>query len=391
MKIDALLSERLRKIQPSSTLAIAAKAKKLLAEGKDVISLAAGEPDFDTPEPIKKAAIEAINKGFTKYTPSSGIFELKKVIAEKFKKENTIEYDPSQIVVSCGAKHSIFNALFALVNPNDEVLIPSPYWVSYPQMVYLCSGIPKFIKTSPTNNFKITPELLKKNCSSHSKVLILNSPSNPTGCVYTKNELEEIAEICVNKKIYCISDEIYEKIIFDKQKHYSIASLGKDIYCLTITVNGLSKSYSMTGWRIGYLGAPSPIAQAIANLQDHMTSNPTSIAQKAALTALTMPDNFTKQMCQEFEKRRDYILKRIKDMKNIACVVPSGAFYIFCNIEKTGLDSLTFCNRLLDEYLVAAIPGVGFGNDNYIRLSFATSIEQIEKAMDRLKNYLEKF
>jgi aspartate aminotransferase len=390
MRIDTRLSERVRKVNPSPTLAITAKAKKLKAEGKDVVTFAAGEPDFDTPEPIKLAAIEAINSGFTKYTPTTGIPELKSLICEKFRKENQINYDSKQIVVSCGAKHSIFNVMFVLVDKCDEILIPSPYWVSYPEMVNLCDGIPRFIKTSPENSFKMTADDLKKNIGSKTKLLVLNSPSNPTGCVYTKEELARIAEICVAKKIFVISDEIYEKIIFDGLKHTSIASFGKDIYDLTITVNGLSKSHSMTGWRIGYLGGPQDIVNAISNFQDHSTSNPTSISQKAAVAALSMSDTFSKEMTLEFQKRRDYIVKRLQAMKKISYVLPKGAFYIFCDISKTNLDSMTFCTRLLDELLIAAIPGVAFGNDDYVRLSFATGLKAIEKGMDRLEGFLAK-
>jgi aspartate aminotransferase len=389
MRIDTRLSERIRKVNPSPTLAITAKAKKLKAEGKDVVTFAAGEPDFDTPDPIKLAAIEAINSGFTKYTPTTGIPELKSLICEKFRKENHVNYDSKQIVVSCGAKHSIFDIMFVLVDKCDEVLIPSPYWVSYPEMVNLCEGIPRFIKTSAENSFKMTADDLSKNISSKTKLLVLNSPSNPTGCVYTKEELAKIAEICVAKKIFVISDEIYEKIIFDGLKHTSIASFGKDIYELTVTVNGLSKSHSMTGWRIGYLGGPQDIVNAISNFQDHSTSNPVSISQKAAVAALSMSDSFSKEMTLEFQKRRDYIVKRLQGMKKISYVLPKGAFYIFCDISKTNLDSLTFCTRALDELLIAAIPGFAFGNDDYVRLSFATGLKAIEKGMDRLEGFLK--
>ncbi len=390
MRIDTRLSERIKKINPSPTLAITAKARKLKSEGKDVVSFAAGEPDFDTPGPVKAAAIEAINSGFTKYTPTTGIPELKKLICEKFKKDNQLNYIPEQIVVSCGAKHSIFNVMFVLVDKNDEVLIPAPYWVSYPEMVNLCEGIPRFIKTSPENSFKLTADDLNKNISSKTKLLILNSPSNPTGCVYEKDELAKIAEICVSKKIFVISDEIYEKIIFDGLQHVSLASFGKDIYDLTVTVNGLSKSHAMTGWRIGYLGGPQDIVNAISNFQDHSTSNPASISQKAAVAALSLPDNFSLEMSLEFMSRRDYIVKRLERMKNISYVLPKGAFYIFCDISRTKIDSLTLCKRLLDEILIAAIPGSAFGNDDCIRLSFATGLQQIEKGMDRLEKWLKK-
>jgi aspartate aminotransferase len=390
MQTEKRLAERLSKINPSSTLAITSKARKLKAEGRDVISLAAGEPDFDTPDFIKKAAIEAINSGFTKYTPTTGIPELKKAICEKFKKDNSLDYSPNQIVVSCGAKHSIFNALLALINRNEEVLIPAPFWVSYPEMVKISEGIPRFLETEASNNFKITPQELEKNCGPKTKLLILNSPANPTGCVYTGEELREIARICVAKNIFVISDEIYEKIIFDNLKHYSIAGLNKEIYGLTITVNGLSKSYSMTGWRIGYLAAPQAIVDAISNLQDHSTSNPTSIAQKAAVAALNAPDDFSVKICREFQERRDYLVSRLKKIERIGFVIPQGAFYIFCDISKTKLKSLAFASRLLEEASIALIPGGSFGRDDYVRMSFATSIEQLEKAMDRLESWLDK-
>jgi aspartate aminotransferase len=390
MRPDTPLAKRLEKINPSSTLTITSKAKKLKSEGYDVINLAAGEPDFDTPDFIKGAAIEAIKSGFTKYTPTCGILELKKAIAEKLKRDNSLVYDPDQIVVSCGAKHSIFNALFVLVNRGDEVLIPEPYWVSYPEMVKLCEGVNRFIRTSAKDNFKITPLDLKRSITPKTKVLILNSPGNPTGCVYTAGELKEIAAILVEKKILVISDEIYEKLIYDNQQHISIGSLGEDIYNLTITVNGLSKSHSMTGWRIGYLAAGGVIIEAISKLQDHTTSNPNSIAQKAALAALNAPGDFTQQMCQEFQKRRDFVAQRLSRMKKISFVLPEGAFYIFCDISKTGLDSFTFANRLLQETQVALIPGEGFGRDDYIRISFATGMEQLEKGLDRIEEWINK-
>ncbi|MBI4707703.1 MAG: pyridoxal phosphate-dependent aminotransferase [Candidatus Omnitrophica bacterium] len=391
MRIDTRLADRLKKINPSLTLAITAKAKKLKADGFDVLNFGAGEPDFDTPDFIKKAAIEAINSGFTKYTPTTGIPELKKLIAEKFKKDNSLEYSFNQIVVSCGAKHSIFNALFVLLNRHDEVLIPLPYWVSYPEMVKLCEATPRFIKTMPSNDFKITAKDLEKHITTKTKVLILNSPSNPAGCVYSSQELKEIAEVCVKKRIFVLSDEIYEKIVFDNTSHVSIASFNKEIYDLTVTVNGLSKSYSMTGWRIGYLGAPLDVAEAISNLQDHSTSNPNSIAQKAAVAALSSSnEDFFKNVCLEFKNRRDYVISRLKGMKKIGYVNPQGAFYVFCDIGKTKLDSMTFASRLLEEAYVSLIPGNGFGMDKYVRISFATSMDTIKNGMDRLEQWLNK-
>lgn len=390
MRIDTRLAERLKKVHPSATLAITSKAKKLKAEGRDIVNFAAGEPDFDTPDFIKVAAGEAIKSGFTKYTPSTGTPELKKAICEKFKRDNSLEYNPNQIVVSCGAKHSIFNCLFALLNPHDEVVIPSPYWVSYPEMVHLSDGIPRFVKTLPEKEFKLDLKELQKHISSKTKVLILNSPSNPSGCVYSVDELKEIAEICISKKIFVISDEIYEKIIFDGVKHSSIAGVNKDIYDLAITVNGVSKSFSMTGWRIGYLAGPVDVVEAISKIQDHSTSNPVSISQKAALAALNAPDDFAKEICNEFQRRRDYCVSRIKNMQKIEYILPRGAFYIFCNISKTNLDSLAFAARILEEASISLIPGEGFGMDDYVRISFATSMEQLKKGMDRLEDWLNK-
>jgi len=390
MKIDTRLAERLKKIHPSSTLAITSKAKKLKSEGRDIVNFAAGEPDFDTPDFIKNAAIAAITSGFTKYTPTTGIPELKKLICQKFKKDNSLEYAPDQVIVSNGAKHSIYNALMVLLNRSDEALIPLPYWVSYPEMVSLCEANARFIKTTAANNFKISAKDLLKHITTKTKVLILNSPSNPTGSVYDRQELEEIAKVCVDKNIFVISDEIYEKITFDGLKHNSIASFNKDIYDLTITVNGLSKSHSMTGWRIGYLGAPSDIANAISNLQDHSTSNPNSIAQKAAVAALSAPEDFPYKFCQEFTKRRDYLAARLKGIRNLTFSLPQGAFYMFCDISKTGLDSLTFSRRLLDEEYVSLIPGISFGMDDHVRISFAASIEELQKGMDRIEKWVTK-
>jgi aspartate aminotransferase len=390
MRIDTRLAERTKKINPSATLAITSKAKKLKSEGKDIVNFAAGEPDFDTPDFVKEAAIEAIKTGFTKYTPTTGIPELKSLISEKFKKENSLDYTSSQIVVSSGAKHSIFNALFALIDKGDEVLIPSPYWVSYPEMVNLCAGTPRFIESGAENNFKITAKDFQRHITPKTKLIILNSPSNPTGCVYNLGEFKEIAKICVSKKIFVLADEIYEKIIFDNLKHVSIAGLNKNIYDLTITVNGLSKSHSMTGWRLGYLGGPQDIVDAIAKIQDHSTSNPTSITQKAAVAALKAPDDFSKEMAAEFQKRRDFVVDKLAQIKKIGYVVPQGAFYIFCDISKTGMDSETFATRILEETMVALIPGKSFGRDDYIRISFATDLEQLEKGMERIAEWFKK-
>jgi len=384
-------AERISKIKPSPTLAVTSKAKKLKSEGKDVVNFAAGEPDFDTPDFIKEKAIEAIKSGFTKYTPSSGTLELKRLISQKFKTDNNLEYPDSQIVVSCGAKHSIFNILLALINKGDEVVIPVPFWVSYPEMVNLCEGKVRFLQTKAENDFKLNVRDLKNSITAKTKLLILNSPSNPCGSVYSAEELKSVAEICVSKNILVLSDEIYESLIYDGLKHISIAALNKDIYNLTVTVNGVSKAYSMTGWRIGYLGGPAGIVNAVSSIQDHSTSNPCSISQRAAMAALFAGSDFTKQMCAEFEKRRDYVLSRLDKIKNISYVRPRGAFYIFCDISKCGMGSLEFATRLLDEALVAVIPGIGFGSDNYVRISFAAGLPQIEKGMDRIEERVNKW
>lgn len=390
MRVDTRIAERLKKINPSATLAVTSKAKKLKAEGRDIVNLAAGEPDFDTPDFIKDAAHQALRDGFTKYTPSTGTPELKQAISKKFRKDNALQYDPEQIVVSCGAKHSIFNALFVTVDPQDEVLIPAPYWVSYPEMVNLCSGIPRIIKTSWDNAFKMTPQELEKHISPKVKALILNSPSNPTGCVYDEEELRQIADICMREKIFVISDEIYENLVYDGVRHVSIASLDEGLRDWVVTVNGVSKSFSMTGWRIGYLAGPDDVVKAVAKLQDHSTSNPSSISQKAALAALSADGTFQQDVRSEYQRRRDYCVNRLKRIERIDCTTPRGAFYLFCNIEKTKLDSLEFASRLLDETYVSLIPGAGFGFDSYVRISFATNLQQLEKGMNRLEDWIKK-
>ena len=384
------LSKRVRDLSPSSTLAITSLAKKLSCEGQDVVSFGAGEPDFDTPDFIKEAAIDAIRLGLTKYTPSSGSNELKKAIQEKFKQENNLSYSLEQIVVSSGAKHCLFNIVLAVVDEGDEVLIPIPYWVSYPEMVKVAGGIPRFLPTGSRNNFKITPEALKKAISKKTRLLILNSPSNPTGVIYTKDQLKAIAEVCVENNIYIISDEIYEKLIYDGQSHTSIASLSDAASKLTFTVNGVSKAYAMTGWRIGYFAGPLEIVNAIKNLQDHSTSNPCSISQAAAVKALTSPDDWTKKMGQEFQKRRDYLIERIEKIPLVSFIKPQGAFYLFCNIAKTGLGSQEFSLGLLKQENVAVIPGDGFGADEYIRLSFCAPLETIKKGIDRLEKWVRQ-
>jgi aspartate aminotransferase len=384
------IANRVLQISPSATLDITSKAKRMIQEGIDVVSFGAGEPDFDTPANIKKEAIKAINEGFTKYTPSSGIQELRAAIAEKFRKDNGLNYAASQIVVSCGAKHSLNNIFQVICNAGDEVIIPSPYWLSYPEMVRMAEAKCVYAKTAPKNNFKMTEKQLNSCITRRTKALVLNSPSNPTGCVYDRSELEFIAKLAVKHKFFVISDEIYEKLVYGGAKHVSIASLGKEIYDLTFTVNGVSKSYSMTGWRIGYTAAPADVMDAIANMQSHATSNPTSISQKAALAALTGDQRFVEEMRREFEKRRDLMVSRVSKMDKISCVKPDGAFYLFCDASKLKLDSLTLARRLLDEAKVAVVPGTPFGAEAYIRLSFATGVKNIEKGLDRIEEWVKK-
>lgn len=385
------ISQRAKNAVGSSTLAITARAKELKAQGRDVVSFAAGEPDFDTPDFIKKAAIEAIQKGLTKYTPSSGTIELRQAISKKFQKDNNLSYDAKdQIVVSCGAKHCLYNIIQALVDAGDEVLIPAPYWVSYPEMVKLAGATPQFLETSQETNFKITAKQLENNISPSTKVLILNSPSNPTGTVYSKKELEPIAEVCVKRNITVISDEIYEKLCYTAEPFTSIASLGKEIYDLTVTVNGVSKSHAMTGWRIGYFGASKEIAQNVGKIQDHSTSNPSSISQAAALAALSADESTMAAMHKEFKARRDFIVKCLDNIPEISYIYPEGAFYVFCDVSRIGLDSDIIAKKVLDEKNVACIPGSGFGAPQYIRLSFATSMDRIEEGTKRLAAWFKE-
>ncbi|MGH7246198.1 MAG: pyridoxal phosphate-dependent aminotransferase [Candidatus Levyibacteriota bacterium] len=387
-----MISNRARQIKPSGTIAVTTKANEMKKEGIDVVSFGAGEPDFDTPENIKKAAIDAINSGFTKYTASSGIPELKKAICEKFRNDNGLEYTPANILVGNGAKQCLYDIFQALLNPGDEVIIPVPYWVSYEEQVKLADGVCVFLQAQ--ENFKITAEQINNAITSKTKALIICSPNNPTGTVYTQEELEAIAKVCVEKNIYVISDEIYEKLIYGGQEPVSIASLNPEIKKLTIIVNGVSKTYAMTGWRIGYCVAPEDVIKAASALQDHSTGNPNSIAQKAALEGLTGPQETVAAMKKEFEKRRDYMIDRLNKMKNISCQKPDGAFYAFPDVSKTYgntvHNSLEFCSKLLDEEKVAIVPGSAFGDDNCVRLSYATSMENIVKGLDRLEAFVNK-
>lgn len=391
------LSKKAKQISPSVTLAITAKAKKMKEEGIDVISFGAGEPDFNTPSNIQNAAIEAIKNGKTKYTPSSGINELKNAICKKLKDDNNLYYEPSQIVVSNGAKHSLYNAFFAIINPGDEVIVPVPYWVSYPEIIKLVDGVPVFVQTKEENNFKYTKEDLLKAISSRTKAIILNSPNNPTGTVYLKDDLEMIANIAIEKDLIIISDEIYEKLIYDDIKHISIASLNDEIKKRTIIINGMSKAYSMTGWRIGYTASEENIAKIMSNVQSHATSNPNSIAQYASVEALEGPQSEIEKMRKEFELRRNYMVEKINSIKGLFCKKPQGAFYVMINISNfknkviKGYEiksSIDFCNALLEKEKVAAIPGSAFGSDDYIRLSYATSMDNIIKGLERIENFV---
>ncbi len=381
------ISSRANSLTPSLTLSIDSKAKAMKAEGLDVCGFAAGEPDFDTPDHIKAAAIEALNKGFTKYTPSSGLPELRQAIAEKLAADNHIEYKPSQVIVSTGAKQSCFNAILATCEPGDEVLIPSPYWLSYPEMVRIAGADPIFIQTREQNGWKMTAEEFENAMTPRTKMVILNTPGNPTGSVYTREELEKIVEVAAEEDILILADEIYEKLVYDETPHVSVASLSEEAYKLTITVNGFSKAYAMTGWRLGYLGAPEQIAKAIDSIQSHSTSNPCSFAQYGGLAALRGDQQPVADMRDEFNLRRDYMFDRLGRISQITAVKPLGAFYILANISRLSLTSQNFADRLLSKANVAVVPGAAFGDDRTIRLSYATSLDIIKKGMDRFEDF----
>jgi len=382
--------EKISQLKPSPTLAITAKAKEMKKKGIDVIGFGAGETDFDTPDHIKAAAIKAVEAGFTKYTPASGTLELKEAVQKKLKEDNALNYKAEDIVISCGAKHALYNIFQVLCDKNDEVMVISPYWVSYPEMVSLSGAKTRFVEAREENGFVIDPQEVKKGMTKRTKALIINSPSNPTGAVFGKNVLQQLAKIAVSNGVFVISDEIYEELIYGGEEHVSIGSLDKEIFERTITVNGVSKTYSMTGWRIGYAAGPREIMKKISALQSHSTSNPTSISQKAALEAMKSGKEAVLEMKKEFVSRRDYMVERINSLKGISCVKPNGAFYIFCNISKTGLGSLAFSTRLLEEAHVACIPGIAFGKDTHVRLSFATSMENIRAGLDRIEKWIEK-
>lgn len=394
-----MTSDRSKRIKPSPTLSIDAKAKAMMAQGIDIVNFGVGEPDFDTPEHIKEAAIKAIRDGFTKYTPVGGIDELKKAVVAKFQSDNNLTYREDEVIVSCGAKHSLYNIAQALFGPGDEVIILSPYWVSYPEQVLLNDAIPVFVKTYEGDNFMIRPDLLESKITKRTKAMILNSPSNPTGLTYDKSRLEAIAEIALRHNIYIISDEVYEKIIYDDTKHISIASLSNELKRRTIVVNGLSKAYAMTGWRIGYAAGPREIIQAMTNIQSQSTSNPTSIAQKASVAALTGPQDFISLMHSEFDKRRRFLVDGLNSIDGISCLQPTGAFYVFPDVsklygKKTELrelnSSLDMAIYLLEDAMVALVHGEAFGDDNCMRISYATSIDNIDKGLKRIREAVSK-
>jgi len=391
------IAKRAQAIKPSPTLATAAKAKAMKAQGIDVVDFGVGEPDFDTPENVKQAGIKAIQSGFTKYTPAGGIDDLKEAVVEKFRKDNGLQYEKSQILISCGAKHSLYNIAEALFDPGDEVIIPSPYWVSYPDQVLLNDSVPVIVATTEEEGFKLSVKKLEQAVTGKTKALILNSPSNPTGSAYDRKTLEEIAAFAVRRNLYVISDEIYEKLIYDGFTHTSIAALGTDIKNLTIVVNGVSKSHAMTGWRIGYAAGPKDVITAMANIQSQSTSNPASISQKAAVEALRGPQDFIRTMNIEFDKRRKYMVERLNRIKGVSCLMPMGAFYAFPRVSplfgksvngKPVRNSSDLAALLLDEAKVALVSGDAFGADAYIRLSYATSMENIQKGLDRIEKTL---
>jgi aspartate aminotransferase len=381
-----MLSARISGISPSATLAIDAKAKQLRKGGKDMVIFGAGEPDFNTPDNIKQAAIKAINNNITRYTPAGGMPDLKKAVAEKFKSFNNINYDVSEIIIGCGGKHVLFNSMLAVLEEGDEAILPAPFWVSFEEMIKFAEGKPVICETD--EKFKLTADMVAQKITKKTKLLILNSPSNPSGAIVEPSEIKKIAELAVKHNFYIISDEVYEHFTYGKE-FLSIASLNDDIRRLTITCNSVSKTYAMTGWRIGYCGAAKEIIKGMQNLQSHSTSNPSNIAQMAALEAITGPQDSVKQMVQAFDERRKFMHKRLNEIDGIKCAEPEGAFYAFPDISGTGMNSMDFASKLLDEALVAVVPGSAFGKEGHIRLSYATSIKEIEKGTDRIDKWLK--
>lgn len=383
------IADRVNIVTPSLTLAISAKAKAMKAEGIDICSFSAGEPDFDTPVHIRDAAKLALDQGKTRYGPTAGEPKLREAIAQKFQRDSGLNYQSTNVIVTNGGKHSIFNLVLALVNPGDEVIIPAPYWVSYPEMVKIAGGKPVIVPTTAETGYKITPAQLRSAITEKTKLFVLNSPSNPTGMVYSLSELEELAAIIVEKDILVVSDEIYEKIVYDDTKHFSIASINPEMYRRTLISNGFAKAYAMTGWRVGYLVGAEEIIKACNLIQDHATSNVCTFAQYGAIAALNGDQGCVEVMRQSFAERRGIIYDLINAIPGISCCQPQGAFYMFVNISQTGLNSLDFCNGLLQTQQVAVIPGIAFGDDHHIRISYATDLPTIEKGMARLASFVQ--
>lgn len=381
------ISSRVAQVTPSLTLSITNQAKAMKAKGEEVYGLAGGEPDQDTPDFIKEAAIKAIQDGKTKYTPAAGIPELRQAISAKLKKENNLDYDATQIIVNSGAKHSCMNAIMAIVEEGDEVIIPAPYWVSYPEMVRLVGGIPVIVETKEENGWKMTPEEFEENMTGLTKMVIINSPGNPTGAIYDADELRALGEVALLEDITILSDEIYEHLIYDEAKHVSIASLSEELYNLTITVGGFSKAYSMTGWRLGWIAAPKALASAISMIQGHTTSNACTFAQYGGVAALEVKNTFVEDLRAEYDVRRQFMLARLKAIPNITVVEPKGAFYFFVNCSQLGMKSVNLCDKLLNRYRVAAVPGIAFGNDDCIRISYCTTLDVLNEGVNRFEEF----
>lgn len=385
------LAVRVGQVTPSITLTISAKAKALKAEGLDICSFSAGEPDFDTPDFIKDAAKLALDQGKTRYGPAAGEPSLREAIARKLQRENQLPYTPDQVMVTNGGKHALFDLMMALIEPGDEVIIPSPYWLSYPEMVRLAGGVPVFVETTATTEYKLLPEQLAAAITPQTKLLVMNSPSNPTGAVYTPEEIRALAPVVVAHDLWVVSDEIYEKLLYDGAEHLSLAAVSPEMFDRTLVCNGFAKSHSMTGWRVGYMAGPTAVIKAMTTVQSHSTSNVCSFAQYGAIAALEGDQRFFPPMLRAFDERRRYMVEAIRGIAPLSCPVPQGAFYVFVDVRQTGLDSLTFCDRLLAEQQVAAIPGAAFGDDRCIRLSYATDMETIKKGMDRLAQFVQQF
>jgi aspartate aminotransferase len=393
------IADRVLEVKPSITLAITAKANEMLAAGTDVIGFGAGEPDFDTPDFIKDAAIQAIHEGRTKYTSAVGVLELRQLICEKLKRDNGLIYQPDEIIVNSGAKHSLSTAFQSILNPGDEVLVPVPYWVSYPEIVRISGGVPVFLNTKKENDFKMTAKDLEDAITEKTKAVYLNSPSNPVGAVYTKEELERLSEVIVRKEIYVVADEIYERLVYDGERHVSIASLGPEIKALTITVNGMSKSHAMTGWRIGYTAASKDVITAMGTVQGHAVSHPSSITQYAGIGALKCPDCFIADMIVEYDARRKFCVERLDQIHELSYIYPKGAFYVFIDVSKLFgrsykgkviQGSMDYANLMLEMEQVALVPGIAFGADDFVRISYATSMEQIAKGLNRMEKFIKE-